>query len=117
MLAKFAYDGTEYELVDPDTWTTLDAIKLEMHTARKPVELMQDLMDGGALGVHSAVWVSLRRAGVDVAWDGLDLPWVATLESFKGDPVSEPPDPSMASTEERKAVKPRRSAPAQSRKK
>lgn len=116
-MTRFKYQGEEYDLVDPDAWTTLEAVKLEFHSGRKPVQLMQDLLDGAPLGIHGAVWVSLRRAGIDLAWNELELPWLETLNSFRGDPVTEPPDPSTASTASPKAARRTRSVSARSPKK
>lgn len=116
-MSRFTYEGEEYDLVDPDTWTTLEAIRLETLSGRRVVELVQDLKDYGPMGLHGAVWISLRRAGLEVPWDELKLPWFETLLSVTGDPVTEPPDPSTASTEAPKAAKPRRSGPARSPKK
>lgn len=95
---RFTYEGTEYDLVDPDTWTTLEASRLQQVSGSRPHELVQDFHQLGALGVHALVWVSLKRAGVDKAWDELGLPYFATVSSMNGDAVQEPPDPSTAST-------------------
>lgn len=113
---KFTYDGTEYDMIDPDRWSTLDALKVQEATGRKVAEVILDLKELGPLGVHAFAWVSLRRAGVDMAWGDLDLPWIGTLHSMNGDAVQEAPDPSTASTRQpRKAGG--RVQPAQSAKK
>lgn len=114
---KFAYNDAEYDLVSPDTWTTLEALKLEKHTGKRTVELMTELADATPLGVHCGAWISLHRAGVDVAWDELELPWLATIESFRGEPVQAAPDPSTASTGAPTTGKRTQSASARQRKK
>lgn len=116
-MATFKYEDVDYEFADPDSWTTLECIKLEAHTGKKPREIIQEFLQWDAIGVHSFAWVSLRRAGVDVAWDELQLPLAATLMSLRGEPVTEPPDPSTASTAKPKAARRTRSAPARSPKK
>jgi hypothetical protein len=118
-MATFTYQGSEYVLANADTWSTLDAIKVESLSGRRPRELVRDLMEGGPFGLHAAVWISLRRAGVDVAWNELDLPWVDTVNSIAGDrTVVDPVDPSTASTRQSRAEPAgARRSPARSQKK
>lgn len=101
---KFTYKDQKYDLVDPISWTTLEAIKLEQYTGMRMRDLMREFAGLNPMGVHATVWVSLRRAGKDVAWDELDLPHVETLDSFEGEPVEGTLDPSTASTAEPKAA-------------
>lgn len=109
---KFTYNDVVYEMVDPDQWTTLEAIQLQKHTGLHPVELWNDLIRAGPAGVHAAVWLTLRRASQDVAWDDLQLPHFRTVNTLDRGPVEEPPDPSPASTPQRSAspARPRPSA-------
>lgn len=114
---KFTYQDTEYELVPPATWTTIEAIRLERATGLKTGEIMAEFAAMNPLGVHSVLWISLLRSGVEVAWESLELPYIDTIGSFRGEPVEAPPDPSTASTEAPKAVKASRSVRARSPKK
>lgn len=116
-MATFRYQDAEYELIDPDAWTTLDAIELQGCTGRTFAEILDDLRTMGAMGIHCAVLISLRRAGLDVTWNELQVPYLATFLSVRGEKVVAPPDPSTASTAAPKAVRRTRSAPARSRKK
>lgn len=95
---KFTYKDTEYALVDPDDWTTLDAIQVQEASGHSPAEIVMDIRKFGPLGLHAMGWISVRRAGVDVAWDKFDLPYFDTLQTANGVPVQEAPDPSPAST-------------------
>jgi len=99
-------------MVDPSEWTTLEAIQLQKHTGLHPVELWRDLIHAGPTGVHAAVWLTLRRASQEVAWDELQLPHFDTVHALDKEPVEEPPDPSSASTPQRSAspARPRSSA-------
>lgn len=114
---KFTYQDAEYDLVEPTTWTTIEAIRLERATGMKTGEIMGEFAAMNPLGVHSVLWISLLRSGEDIAWDSLELPYIDTINSFHGEPVEEPPDPSTASTEAPKAARRSRSAPARSQKK
>lgn len=116
-MATFKYQDEEYELVDPDAWTTLDAIELQGYTGRTFSEILEDLRNLGPTGMHCAVLISLRRADLDVTWKSLSFPYLATVMSVRGKEVVEPPDPSMASTAAPKAASRTRSAPVRSRKK
>jgi len=114
---KFTHDGTEYAMVEPEDWTTLEAIQLERESGCKPAELVVSFQDAQPLGVHALAWITLRRAGVDVAWNELKLPWFGTVLSLNGPQVVEPEDPSTASTPVRKAAGAGRGSPARSGKK
>lgn len=107
---KFTYQEKEYSVADPTTWTTLEWIKVEQYSGLRPKELMREFAGFEPVGIHATVWVSLQRAGEDIAWNDLDLPWMETFQSFRGESVSEPPDPSPASTARRKAASRTRSA-------
>lgn len=113
---KFTYRDADYELIDPNYWTTLEAMKLQQYTGLQPFEIVVDLRRGGSFGLHASVWLSLRRAGVDVAWDDLEMPHFDTITSLRGEPVEEPPDPSSASTRRRSASPGRRQSSAPSKK-
>lgn len=114
---KFTYQDTEYDLVEPATWTTIEAIRLERATGLKTGQIMAEFAAMEPIGIHSVIWVSLLRAGVDSAWESLELPYIDTLGSLHGEPVEEPPDPSTASTEAPKAATRSQSARARSPKK
>lgn len=114
---KFTHDDIEYTLIEPEQWTTLEAIQLERESGCKPAELVVSFQGGEPLGVHALVWMTLRRADVDVAWNELNLPWFDTVQSFSGPPVVAPEDPSTASTPERKGAGAGRGSRARSEKK
>jgi hypothetical protein len=114
---KFTYQDTEYDLVEPVTWTTIEAIRLERATGLRTGEIMAEFSAMEPVGIHSVLWVSLLRSGVDLAWDALELPYIDTMNSFHGAPVEEPPDPSTASTAAPKAAPRSPSARARSQKK
>lgn len=95
---KFEHDGVEYDLIDPDHWTTLDAVKVQEASGLKIGEVVLDFRELAPLGLHAFVWVSLRHAGFDVAWNDLEVPYMATLRSITGNPAEAAPDPSTAST-------------------
>ncbi len=115
---RFTYEDTEYEVVEPTRWTTLEAAQLQRHTDMHPVDLWQDFLQGGGFGVHATVWITLRRAGLDVEWHSLELPLFSTFRTIKASEVpAEPPDPSSASTPPQSAKTGRRRSPAASRKK
>ena len=76
------YGGVEYELLDPDKWTTLEAAKLQRASGMTPAELVMDLRNFGPAGLHAIAWVSVRRAGVDVAYDEFDLPYFDTFKAW-----------------------------------
>lgn len=113
---KFTYGGTEYDMADPMTWTTLEAIRLERATGLKTGQVMAEFSAMNPIGVHSVLWVSLLRTGVDIAWDRLELPYIDTVNSIHGEPVEDPPDPSTASTGAPKTAPRTPSARARSRK-
>lgn len=110
---KFTYQDTKYDLVEPVTWTTIEAIRLERATGLKTGEVMAEFAAMNPIGVHSVLWISLLRSGVDVAWDSLELPYIDTINSFHGEPVEAAPDPSTASTVKPKVA--RRSPSARAR--
>ena len=103
---KFQYEGTEYDLVNPDEWTTVDAMRLEKFTGKKPAQLVADLREFDAMGMHAAMWISVKRAGVDVAWDEFEVPYFGSIVSMAGGVVQAAPDPSPASTPPSKAARP-----------
>ena len=113
-MATFKYQDEEYELTDPDSYTTLEAIELQSYTGLSFTDILSDIRSLGATGIHCAVLISLRRAGLDVTWSSLSFPYLATVNSFRGKEVVTPPDPSMASTAKRKAEPRTRSASARS---
>lgn len=78
---KFTYQDKQYELVGPKDWTTLEAMQLQKITGRAINEVMKDL--SSPTGVHGTAWISLRRAGVDVEWDSLELPYIDTVRSLE----------------------------------
>lgn len=101
---KFTYERVDYEFVDSDTWTTLEAAQLQEISGKRPIELIADFLEFGPKGIHALAWMTLRRAGVEVAWDQLQLPYFAAYEAaIKSgiEVVQVPPDPSPASTRTR----------------
>lgn len=110
MSVQFTFEGKEYDLVDPDEWTTLECLRLAELSGSTPAQLVQDFQNFGALGLHALAWLSLQRAGVDKAWNELDLPYFDTLKGMSGSPVEVSPDPSTASTPQRKPTRAGRTA-------
>lgn len=95
---KFKHDGVEYDLIGPDTWTTLEAGALQDASGQRVHQLIQDAREYGPMGVHALCWLSLRRAGVTVEWDELELNWVDTVSALTGIERATVEDPSTAST-------------------
>jgi hypothetical protein len=116
---RFTYDGTGYELVEPTMWTTLEAAQLQRYTDMHPLDLWRDFQVGGGFGVHSVMWVTLRRSGIDIAWGDLNVPLFDTVKELRttGIEPGEPPDPSTASTRPPSASRGRRQPSARSAKK
>lgn len=104
---KFEYQGQKYELIDPDLWSTLEAAQLqEASGGHTPAEITVDAKNLGPLGLHGLVWISLRRAGVDVEWNALDIPYYQTLKTMEGLVLEAAAvDPSTASTPQRAAAR------------
>jgi hypothetical protein len=95
---RFTHDGEKHDLIEPDQWTTLEAIQLQKHTGLHPVDLWEDLARMGPTGLHAAIWITLRRGGSEVAWEDLNIPHFGTVNSLSHEAVEQPPDPSSAST-------------------
>lgn len=102
---KFTYQGTDYEFVDSDTWTTREAMLVQTHTGKRPLEIVEDFAHAGAFGLHAMAWVTLRQAGVNVEWDQFDLPFAPTVFDIfqQQGKLTAPVDPSTASTPQPKA--------------
>jgi hypothetical protein len=111
---KFTYGDVEYDLVSPGDWTTLEAARIQKASGLKPFELVDDLRESGAIGLHAVVLVTLLRAGLKVTWETVDTSFIKTWESMWGDPIEEPEDPSTASTRKRSASRAKRTVPARS---
>jgi hypothetical protein len=114
---RFTYEDKEYEVVEPSTWTTLEAAQLQRYTDMHPVDLWGDFNVGGPFGVHSVMWVTLRRNGVDAVWGDMNVSLFDTVRSLRATDVpDEPPDPSTASTRPRSEGQGRRPRSAASKK-
>ena len=92
---EFTYEGKSYPF-DFNDIDVNEAIMLQQETGLRPVELLQDFREAGAIGLKAVLLVAVRRGGVDVTWGSLNFKFTDIHVAF-GD-VEEAPDPSVAST-------------------
>jgi hypothetical protein len=91
------YGGDEWLEWDPDHLSYSEAVLLQQHCGVDVATYVQTWLGGGSADATKwALWLSLRRAGVEVDWDTFDPDLLGTRR--QRDPEPEGKDPSTPPT-------------------
>jgi hypothetical protein len=91
------YGGDEWLDWDPDHLAYSEAVLLQELVGVTPAEYVRSWLGGGTADATKwALWLSLRRAGVEVDWDSFDPDIIGTRVERAGE--SEGKDPSTPPT-------------------